>query len=163
MKRNNALADRLDEVLLSGHWIANTNWQAQIQPLTWVQATHPIGTLNTVAALVYHVNYYLAGIIRVFQGGPLEIRDKYSFDMPPITSEEDWAQLREAFVTHAKTFINEVRHLPDSTLDEVFVMERYGTYLRNIEGVISHSYYHLGQLSLITKMLSEQHQPTKAS
>lgn len=29
-----------------------------------------------------------------------------------------------------------------------------GSYLRNIEGVIEHSYYHLGQISLIKKMIS---------
>ena len=39
------------------------------------------------------------------QGGPLDIRDKYSFDMPPITSAEDWEQLRDAFLGNAETFI----------------------------------------------------------
>ncbi len=58
--------------------------------MTWVQATQKIGTLNTIAALTFHVNYYLAGILKVFRGGELEIRDKYSFDIPPIDSEADW-------------------------------------------------------------------------
>jgi hypothetical protein len=31
-------------------------------------------------------------------------------------------------------------------LDEVFVDEKYGTYQRNIDGMIEHAYYHLGRL-----------------
>jgi len=45
--------------------------------------------------------------------------------------------------------------MEDATLDSVFVDEKYGTYLRNIEGVIEHCYYHLGQISLIKKLVSE--------
>lgn len=156
MERTKELANRLAEVLLNGHWIANTNFKSQLENLTWKQATHKIGTLNTIAALTYHVNYYLAGIINVFNNGELEIRDKYSFDIPPIESESDWKRLKEEFITNSQIFIDRVFILTDSKLDEAFVDEKYGTYLRNIEGVIEHSYYHLGQISMINKMLTEK-------
>ena len=156
MERTKELANRLAEVLLNGHWIANTNFKSQLENLTWKQATHKIGTLNTVAGLTFHVNYYLAGIINVFNNGELEIRDKYSFDIPPIESESDWKRLKEEFITNSQIFIDRVLNLTDSKLDEAFVDEKYGTYLRNIEGVIEHSYYHLGQVSMINKMLTEK-------
>lgn len=156
MGRTKELANRLTEVLLNGRWIANTNYKSQIESLTWEQATQKIGTLNTIAALTFHVNYYLAGIINVFNGGELEIRDKYSFDIPPIESERDWKRLVDEFITNAEIFVNGVLNLTDSKLDEAFVDDKYGTYLRNIEGVIEHSYYHLGQISLIKKMLTER-------
>ena len=44
--------------------------------------------------------------------------------------------------------------MPDTKLEEPFVDEKYGTYLRNIEAVIEHSYYHLGQISLIRKLIT---------
>jgi len=116
---------------------------------------HCAGTLNTIASLTFHVNYYLAGIINFFKGGGLEIRDKYSFDIPPIESETDWERLMNEFIVNSEVFVKEVANLTDSKLDEPFVDEKYGTYLRNIEGVIEHSYYHLGQISLIKKMITE--------
>jgi len=155
MDRRIFLADRLDEVLLNGFWIANTNFKAQIESLTWKEATHKIGTVNTIASLTFHVNYYLAGIINVFKGGDLEIRDKFSFDLPPIQSEEDWKLLINDFLQNALIFVKEVKNLSEGKLDEPFVDEKYGTYLRNIEGVIEHSYYHLGQIVLIKKMIFE--------
>ena len=45
--------------------------------------------------------------------------------------------------------------MSDDKLTDVFVKEEYGTYHRNINAIIEHSYYHLGQISLIKKLLNE--------
>lgn len=155
MKRNKTLADRLREVLLDGYWIANTNYKKQIQSVTWEEATQKIGTLNTIAALTFHINYYLAGLLNAFEKGKLEISDKYSFDLPPIQSASEWDQMVTEFLTNAEKFVATVAQMDDTLLDEPFIDEKYGTFLRNIEGVIEHSYYHLGQVSLINKMIQE--------
>lgn len=154
MSRIESITNRLNEVFLNGIWIANTNYKQQLQAVTPEQAIHKIGNLNTIAALTYHINYYLAGLLQVFDGGKLEIKDKYSFDLPEIQSEKDWEQLVNNFLTNAEKFISSVQQMPDERLDAPFADEKYGTYLRNIEGVIEHSYYHLGQISLIKKLIS---------
>lgn len=64
MEISKALAVRLREVFLDGQWIANTNYKHQIQDLDWHKATQKIGTLNSIASLIFHVNYYLAGILK---------------------------------------------------------------------------------------------------
>lgn len=153
MTRNVTIAARLREVLLDGHWIANTNYQEQLQNLTWQQATQKVDSLNTIAALTYHINYYLTGLLHAFEKGKLEISDKFSFDLPPIKSEEDWQKLVTEFLRNAEKFATEVEQMEDRLFDQPFVDEKYGNYLRNIEGVIEHSYYHLGQISLIKKMI----------
>ena len=76
MIRNIILANRIREVLLDGHWIANTNYKQEIQHTTWQQAIHKLGSLNSIAALVYHINYYLAGLLFALENGRLEISDQ---------------------------------------------------------------------------------------
>ena len=105
MEDKNHISTRFKEVLLNGKWIANTNYKDLLSSITWEQATMKIGSLNTIAALTFHINYYIAGVLNVFKGGKLKIQDKY------------------------------------------------GNYRRNIEAMIEHSYYHLGQISLIKKMI----------
>ncbi|MGV3529443.1 MAG: DUF1572 domain-containing protein [Flavisolibacter sp.] len=156
MNRTELLAGRMREVFLNGRWIANTNYNEQLQHISWQDATRKFGPLNTIAALTFHINYYLAGLLQVFGGGALEIRDKYSFDLPPITSEEAWQQLRNELLANAEAFADAVEQLPEDLLDKAFVDEKYGSYLRNIEGVIEHGYYHLGQISLIRKLLAAE-------
>jgi hypothetical protein len=151
--RNLAIANRVREVLLNGTFIANTNFKEQILRVTWEQAIQKVESLNTIALLTFHVNYYLAGLINVFNGGKLEIKDKYSFDMPEIMSEQDWNSLVDNFLNNAETFATLVEQMEEDNLDKVFVEEKYGSYLRNIEGVIEHSYYHLGQVSLLRKLI----------
>jgi len=156
VKRNDFIAHRLKEVLLDGHWIANTNYKEQLLSTNHGQAVQKIGSLNTIASLTFHINYYLSGLLNVFNGGSLEIRDKYSFNCPPIQSEADWENLVSAFLSNAEKFVNKVAAMEDEKFDTIFVDEKYGTYVRNIEGVVEHSYYHLGQISLIRKMISNQ-------
>ena len=156
MTRNLAIANRLREVLLNGKWIANTNFKEQILSISWQQAIQKVGNLNTIALLTFHINYYLGGLLNVFNGGELEIRDKYSFDLPEIKSEEDWNKLISEFLSNSEMFANKIEQMEESMLDQSFVDEKYGSYLRNIEGVIEHSYYHLGQVSLIRKMIEQK-------
>ena len=145
MNRTESLAGRLREVFLNGHWIANTNYKEQLQDVDWKHATRKVESLNTVAALTYHINYYLAGLLQVFNGGALEIRDKYSFDMPPITSEAEWEKLKNEFLANAEAFAAAVEQLPEDVLDKPFLDEK-------ITGEINQSAGYAGQgIDVFTK------------
>lgn len=152
MTRNKLLENRLMEVFINGKWIANTNYKEQIEDTNWQQAIQRFNNLNSIALLTYHINYYLEGLLNVLHGGNLEIKDKFSFDMPELNSEKDWNELVLRFLNNAESFAQKVGQLDETLFDQSFVEERYGTYLRNIEGVIEHSYYHLGQIVLIKKI-----------
>jgi Protein of unknown function (DUF1572) len=62
-------------------------------------------------------------------------------------------KLASELFDNASVFANAVEKMPEEKFDEVFVNEKYGSYLRNLEAVIEHSYYHLGQIVLIKKMI----------
>lgn len=156
MSSTSQLAKRFREVLLDGLWIANTNFKDQLSEVTWEQATTKIGSLNTIAMLTFHIDYYIAGLVNVFEGGDMEIRDQYSFNLPPIDSHEEWENLKSKLWDDAEKFVILLEQMPDSRMNEVFVDERYGTYLRNIDGMIEHCYYHLGQITLIKKLLKQK-------
>ncbi|RDY59386.1 DUF1572 family protein [Flagellimonas nanhaiensis] len=153
MKRTRKLADRLRETILNGTWVANTNYRDQLDNLDWKIATMEFKSLNTISLLAHHVHYYIAGIKNVFEGGNLEIRDKYSFQFAKIQSQNEWEIFLTKFWEDAESLAKLIEQLPDEKLDQSFVDEKYGTYQRNIDGLIEHSYYHLGQIVLLKKML----------
>jgi len=154
MSQIKQIAKQFRESQLDGRWIA-TNLKSEISELNWQQATKKIGTLNTIAALTFHLNYYVAGLVQVFEGGTLDIRDKYSYDCPPIESQKDWDKLRNKSYADAERFAELVEKMPDDKLNEGFIDIKYGDYRRNIHGVIEHTYYHLGQIVLIKKLIVE--------
>lgn len=154
MKSSATLASRFREVLLNGTWVANTNYKQQLTGLPWEMATAKVGALNTISDLAQHIHYYIKGVQNVFEGGSLDIKDKFSFTFPPLPSQMEWTLFLDLLWKDAEAFAASVEQLPDEQLNEVFAAEKYGTYLRNIEGMIEHCYYHLGQIVLIKKLLS---------
>jgi hypothetical protein len=149
------LAKRFREVILNGTWVANTNYKHQLTDLNWEIATAKFHSLNTIAVLAQHIHYYINGIKNVFEGGSLNIKDKYSFDFLPIQSQSEWENFLSKFWKDSEEFALLVEQLPEEKLKELFVEEKYGTFQRNIDGMIEHSYYHLGQIVLIKKLLMQ--------
>lgn len=153
MKNTLEIANRFREIILNGTWVANTNYKEQLTNLDWKIATTPIKNLNTIALLAQHIHYYINGINTVFKGGSLDIKDKFSFDFPPINSQEEWDLFLSKFWKDSEEFATLIEQMPDEKLEQGFVDEKYGTYKRNIEAMIEHSYYHLGQIVLIKKII----------
>ena len=149
------IAKHFRDVHFGGNW-TSVDLKQTLADVTWEQATTKVYSFNTIAALVYHINYYVSAVTKVLQGGPLDAHDKYSFDLPSIQSHEDWNKLLSKFWTEAEIFANLVEQLPASKFEEVFSEEKYGNYYRNIHGVIEHTHYHLGQIVLIKKIILQE-------
>lgn len=156
MSTSIALATRFREVILNGTWIANTNFKAQLEDTNWEMVTQKISNLNTISILAQHIHYYINGINQVFAGGTLDIKDKYSFDFPPITAQEQWEAFLQRFLKDAERFAQYVEQLSEEQLNADFTNPNYGSYYRNIDGMIEHSYYHLGQIVLLKKLIASQ-------
>jgi uncharacterized damage-inducible protein DinB len=153
MKQTSLLAERFREVLLSGKWIATTNLKEQLENISFDQATKKIGSHNSIAALTFHIHYYVAGILNVLQGGSLDIKDQYSFDQPPLQTDADWQKLKDKVFSDCETFASLLDELSDEKLSENFSDGKYGTIQKNIDAIIDHSFYHLGQIVLLKKLI----------
>ena len=154
MENNRELAKRFSDVILNNSWVANNSYKNQLidLPLEVVLFKHQ--SLHSIAALTQHVHYYIAGILNVFNGGNLDIKDIYSFDFPPIHTIEQWHTFLAVFWTDAASFTQKLEEMDENTLNSIFVKKEYGTYHFNINTLIEHSYYHLGQIVLIKKLIS---------
>ena len=153
MKLTTHLTNRFREIFLNGQWVTGTNFREQIIDLSWEDAIMKIDSLNTIADLTFHVHYYVAGILNVLEGGKLEIRDKNSFDAPPINHSQDWKKLVGIFCRDAEKFARRLEIMPEEDLTKIFAERKYSDYLRNIDALIEHGCYHLGQIILIKKMI----------
>ncbi|MGJ1266985.1 DUF1572 domain-containing protein [Sphingobacterium spiritivorum] len=146
------LSKHFRDVHFGGNWTC-VNLNDTLQNINWIQATTPVYNLNTIAMLVFHVNYYVVAITDVLTGKPLTSQDKFSFDLKPITSEEEWQHLIQKMLQDAKNLAILIENLNPSYLDLEFTDPKYGTYYRNLLGIIEHTHYHLGQISILKKIV----------
>lgn len=155
MNLSKQIAKHLREVHFGGNWTAS-NLKNHVSDLNWKQAITKVHSFNTIAELVYHINYYVSAVLKVLEGGTLDARDKYSFEHSPILGQEDWEKMLEKTWVDAENFAKQIEQLPDTIFENNFLAEKYGSYYRNLHGIIEHSHYHLGQIVLIKKLLLEQ-------
>jgi hypothetical protein len=146
------IARQLRAVYFGGNW-TSVNMKDVLANVTWQQATAKVYSFNTIATLVYHTSYYIDAVSKVLQGETLNAKDKYSFDHPPINSQEEWENLLDKTWKKVEDFAGLIEQVSESKLEETFADEKYGTYYRNLHGIIEHTHYHLGQIVLIKKIL----------
>lgn len=148
------LAKHLRDVYSGGNWTC-VNMKESLSGVTWQDAISTVHTFNTIATLVHHIHYYVVAQIQVLKGGQLNAKDELSFAHPFINSEADWEQMLGRVFADAEALALLIEQLPEENVWQYFADEKYGTYYRNLQGMIEHTHYHLGQITLIKKMLSE--------
>lgn len=154
MNTSQLIAKNLRDLYYGKNW-TGVNLTDTLKDISWQEAIARKDDLNTIAMLVFHINYYVDAVLNVLKGDPLKASDKYSFDLPPVTSEEEWQKLVAYVFTQGEGLAAEIEKLDDSRLPQVFADEKYGTYFRNLIGVIEHAHYHLGQIVIIKKMIKK--------
>jgi hypothetical protein len=152
MNLTGQIAKQFRAVYFGENW-TSVNLKETLADVSWQQATTQIYSFNTIAALVYHMNYFVTAVMKVLQGEALNAHDKYSFDLPPILSQEDWDKLLNKTWSNAGEIADLIEQLPESRLWEDFSDNKYGNYYKNIYGIIEHNHYHVGQIVLIKKIL----------
>ena len=152
MNTTKHIAKHLRDVYFSGNW-TSSNLKDQLADVTWQEATTQVYECNTIATLAYHIHYYVATVTQVLEGGSLDGKDKYSFDHPPIGSKEDWDTFLEKTYTAADHFASLIEQLPEDSIWQDFIDPKYGNYYRNLQGIVEHTHYHLGQIAILKKII----------
>ena len=148
-------AKHFRDVHFGGNW-TSVSLKETLADVSRQQAVTKVHSFNTIAVLVYHTNYYVSAVLKVLQGEALNASDTFSFDLPPIQSETDWKNLLNKTWADAERFASLLEQLPESRFGEVFTDKKYGTYYRNMHGIIEHIHYHLGQIVVIKKLIAAQ-------
>jgi len=151
------LAKHFREVHYGGNW-TSVNLKEVLEDVSLPEALVPVFGCNTIAVLVFHMHYYVSAVKKVLEGAPLIAKDAESFEMPPLTSEEGWLQLKQQVWQDADAFALLVAALPEERLWEDFTDAKYGSYYRNLQGITEHFHYHLGQIVILKKIVRQLEQ-----
>ncbi|HRF80398.1 MAG TPA: DinB family protein [Flavobacteriales bacterium] len=146
------IAAHFRHVHFGGNWTC-VNLRDTLKDVTWQEALHTREGFNSIAVLAFHISYFVDAVLKVLEGSPLDANDKFSFTHPPITNEADWQRLLDKMWSDAERFAALVEQLPDDRLHTDMADPKYGTWYRNLHGIIEHSHYHLGQIVVLKKLL----------
>lgn len=152
MTQAQLIANSLRQVYFGGNW-TSVNFKTVLADCDWQKATHKMGDCNTIAVLLFHSHYYIKVVLEKLKGGEFNAHDKYSFAAPVFTNNESWLAFVQTCLDEATAFCEAIAQLDDALLPTFFIEEKYGTYHRNLTGIIEHCHYHLGQIALLKKLI----------
>jgi len=146
------LAKNLRALYFGKNWTA-VDFRRALEDVTWEEASKSIQGSNSILTLVHHTMYYMKVQLPVFDGDELVASDKESFIHDALTSDIEWASLQKEMFDLVEKYARKIEGLSEDTFDLPFGEEKYGSYFRNIQGVIEHSHYHLGQIVILAKLV----------
>lgn len=152
MALSKALSEQIYQVHFGGNWTVS-NLQSLLADVSREEALNQVKNLNTIATLSFHIHYFVMAQIRVLEGKELNASDAESFAHPDFPDEQSWRSFVDQCLTDGKRLSELVAKLEQDLLNTDFVDPKYGTYYRNISGMVEHTHYHLGQISLIKKLI----------
>lgn len=144
------LSKHIKDVHFGGNW-TTSSLQEHLHDVNLEMALSKKEGMNTIAALCYHINYYIVAVTEVLKGGTLNASDAYSYNHPSFSTDEEWQVFKEKMWTDVNVFADLILQITDEQMWQPFVNEKYGNYYRNIQGIVEHTHYHLGQIVVIKK------------
>lgn len=151
MKVQNQIAKHFREIHFGGNWTVS-NVKDQLKDVSWEEANKKIDDLNTILILSVHMKYYVSAVLRVLQGGALVAKDELSFTHN-LQNQEDWDAHVHSYLEEAEELAGLIENLSEEEIYSDFTDSKYGSYYRNLHGIVEHTHYHLGQISLIKKFI----------
>ncbi len=150
-------AKHLRDIHFGGNW-TTINLKDVLSDLTWEEASIQVDDFNSIATLTYHTTYYVSALLDVLEGNPLNAKDELSFLCPEITSESDWKSIQDGAWEKAEKTASLIEKLAVEQLKVDFTDKKYGSFYRNIHGIIEHLHYHLGQIVILKQIIRKRNQ-----
>ncbi|MBL7810945.1 MAG: DinB family protein [Bacteroidetes bacterium] len=149
MSYTSQLAQHLRQVYFGGNWTCS-NLKQQLDGISFQEAMSltPFSA-NSIAALTCHIHYYIKVQLDVMNNKELHASDIDSWKIDNLGTPADWETLLGQMWIEAKQWADLVEKMNDARLETVFTDTEYGTWQRNLLGLIEHTHYHLGQIALI--------------
>lgn len=145
------IAQHVIEAHEGGNWTSNsvkeTLEDVSISAATRVTAA----SQNTIAALLHHLSYWNRVMIQRIEGRAVEIPDSNGFDVPPVTTEQEWKALQEDNIKSAHELASAIKAFEMEDLSNP-ILPGYSSAYKNLQGAVEHIYYHLGQMTMLKRL-----------
>ena len=148
MKFSEAIAQHFYEVNYGNNW-TDASVKDALQGITWEQASKKIGAANTIASLLFHMDFYNMVVYDRLLGNKRNFEHEESLRVE-INNEEDWQELQDRYFANVAKIHQAILQFDESLL---FEQKTKNTPYKNLHGLIEHIHYHLGQISLLKKLV----------
>ncbi len=154
MKITELIAQHIIEVHEGGNW-TDANIKDTLADISHKEAcTVTKASYNTIAALVHHLSFYNDIVMQRLSGKNPVISEVNGFDVPAITDEAEWTQLKQRNLESFHKLADAVKAFPEEKIYQL-TPTGHATHYKTLHGISEHAHYHLGQIVLLKKLVRQ--------
>jgi hypothetical protein len=150
MEITSLIAQHIIDVHEGGNWTDNSIREA-LENVSVSQATTiTAASTNTIAGIIHHLTYWNNVMVIRISGHAVEIPEINGFDVPLLTTEEEWKILQLNNLKSAHDLVDAILKFDNNLSDPI--LPGYDSAYKSFYGCIEHIYYHLGQITMIKRL-----------
>ena len=155
MKITHAIAGHMLDCFNGENW-TDVNISDTLKNVSWQQAQQRTTvSQNTLASLLHHLYYWNGIMMQRIKGINPSVPDANGFDVDDLKNENDWNDLKEKAHQSFIQLANAVKNFPQEKLSSTYAAGK-SSYYKNLQGIIEHAHYHLGQIVILKKLVFSQ-------
>jgi uncharacterized damage-inducible protein DinB len=116
-------------------------------------AARPVAKVHSIWEIVAHMAFWEGVVTRRLGGERAGLVEELNFPPTPEPTEESWKAELDRFRASNEAFRQAASKLTPERLDELTAAGKR-TYREEVQGILEHHLYHLGQIALLKKALS---------
>jgi uncharacterized damage-inducible protein DinB len=152
MSETKRILSLFKEVYDGSPWI-DINLTSVLQNVSAEQASNRVlKNCNTIWEITNHLIEYRLNVLQRVRGKIIETPDNNYFEPVTDTSEKNWKDALQRLSKVQKNWIEFLDKVDPGELEKVYTPNSM-TYCENIDGIIQHDVYHLGQIVLLSKQI----------
>lgn len=149
------IVDQLDRAVAGGAWHGPAAVEI-LEGVTAAQATaRPFNDAHSIWELALHIAAWVRAGRRRLEGDRAQLADAEDWPAVTDTSDQAWADARDAIKQAHAELRSAISLLDDSRLEQPIIEGMDSVYV-TLHGVIQHTLYHAGQISILKKATSER-------
>ena len=136
------------ERLYGENW-AEVNLQQILDEITEPMANSKLPVFkNTIHQIAHHIIADVLVVTKRLQGINLQLKPEEYWIPDDKIGNFNWSETKRELMESKTALINQLQRLKDADLDNQIIKD-YSTIYVTLHGHIQHSYYHIGQISVI--------------
>lgn len=140
--------------LYHGHPWLDVTLQDTLSRITWEEAfQRPVQDGNTIWEIVNHIIAWRKNVLKRVQGEVLVTPSNNYFEEIKNPSKEAWENTLEALEYTQKEWLYFLNTFHQADFEKEYTVNKL-SYYQNIHGIIQHDAYHLGQIVLLIKFVT---------
>ena len=155
MKITNEIAMHIQDCFNGENW-TGVNIADTLSDVNWQQAQQQTAaSKNTIASLLHHLYYWNGILLQRINGNDPVVPETNGFNVDELKNENDWNELKEKAHQSFIQLANAVKNFPQEKLSSTYAAGK-SSYYKNLQGIIEHAHYHLGQIVILKKLVFSQ-------